>query len=85
MCDFGAENNRMYPRPISGYGSAESGRNRYDRNIRRMASIQQYLFLKEEEIYKITTALECIRYGLSQRETLQYLVQKQRRQGGNAS
>ena len=47
--------------------------------------IQQYLFLKEEEIYKITTALECIRYGLSQRETLQYLVQKQRRQGGNAS
>lgn len=43
------------------------------------------LFLKEEEIYKITTALECIRYGLSQRETLQYLVQKQRRQGGNAS
>ena len=50
-----------------------------------LASIQQYLFLKEEEIYKITTALECIRYGLSQRETLQYLVQKQRRQGGNAS
>ena len=46
---------------------------------------QKYLFLKEEEIYKITTALECIRYGLSQRETLQYLVQKQRRQGGNAS
>ena len=41
-----------------------------------LASIQQYLFLKEEEIYKITTALECIRYGLSQRETLQYLVQK---------
>ena len=50
-----------------------------------LASIQQYLFLKEEEIYKITTALECIRYGLSKRETLQYLVQKQRRQGGNAS
>ena len=44
-----------------------------------------FYFLKEEEIYKITTALECIRYGLSQRETLQYLVQKQRRQGGNAS
>ena len=39
-----------------------------------LASIQQYLFLKEEETYKITTALECIRYGLSQRETLRYLV-----------
>ena len=50
-----------------------------------LASIQQYLFLKEEETYKITTALECIRYGLSQRETLQYLVRQQRRQGGNAS
>ena len=50
-----------------------------------LASIQQYLFLKEEEIYKITTALECIRYGLSQRETLRYLVREQRRQGGNAS
>lgn len=40
-----------------------------------LASIYQYFFLKEEEIYKITTALECIRYGLSERETLQYLMQ----------
>ena len=31
------------------------------------------LFLKEEEIYKLTTALECIRYGLTSRETLGYL------------
>ena len=32
-----------------------------------------YLFLKEEEIDKLITALECIRYGLSQKETLEYL------------
>ena len=38
-----------------------------------VASINTYLFLKEEEIYKITTALECIRYGLSKAETLRYL------------
>ena len=54
-------------------------------NVEYYQKLEKYLFLKEEEIYKITTALECIRYGLSQRETLQYLVQKQRRQGGNAS
>ena len=38
-----------------------------------IATINTYLFLKEEEIYKLTTALECIRYGLSSRETLGYL------------
>ena len=38
-----------------------------------IATITTYLFLKEEEIYKLTTALECIRYGLSSRETLGYL------------
>lgn len=37
------------------------------------ATINAYLFLKEEEIDKLTTALECIRYGLTQRETLGYL------------
>lgn len=50
-----------------------------------LASIHQYLFLKEEEIYKITTALECIRYGLSSQETMKYLVRQKGRQGGNAS
>lgn len=49
-----------------------------------LASIHQYLFLKEEEIYKITTALECVRYGLSERETLQYLIEDSGHQGGNA-
>ena len=38
-----------------------------------VASINTYLFLKEEEIYKLTTALECIRYGLTKAETLNYL------------
>lgn len=38
-----------------------------------IASITTYLFLKEEEIYKLTTALECVRYGLTRQETLGYL------------
>lgn len=38
-----------------------------------IASVTTYLFLKEQEIYKLTTALECIRYSLSPRETLGYL------------
>lgn len=43
------------------------------RNPYSIASINTYLFLKEEEINKLTTALECIRYGLSKAETLGYL------------
>ena len=43
------------------------------RNPYSIATISTYLFLKEEEIYKLTTALECIRYGLTSRETLGYL------------
>lgn len=43
------------------------------RNPYSIAAINAYLFLKEEEIYKLTTALECIRYGLSRGETLGYL------------
>lgn len=38
-----------------------------------ISAINTYLFLKEEEILKLTTALECIRYGLTPRETLAYL------------
>lgn len=34
-----------------------------------------YLFEKEHEIKKITMALECVRYGLSQGETLKYIGQ----------
>ena len=38
-----------------------------------IATINAYLFLKEDEIDKLTTALECIRYGLSRGDTLGYL------------
>lgn len=52
-----------------------------------LSSLCGYLFLKEEEINKITTVLECIRYGLSERETMQYISDAKsydsRQQGGN--
>ncbi len=38
-----------------------------------LASINTYFFLKENEIDKLTTALECIRYELSRNETLNYI------------
>lgn len=38
-----------------------------------IASINMYLFLKEEELRKLTTAMECIRYGLNSGETLGYV------------
>lgn len=37
-----------------------------------ISAINTYLFLKEEEIQKLTTTLECIRYGLTPQETLEY-------------
>lgn len=37
-----------------------------------ISAINTYLFLKEEEIKKLTTTLECIRYGLTPKETLEY-------------
>ncbi len=43
------------------------------KNPYSIATVNTYLFLKEEEIDKLITALECIRYGLSQKETLEYL------------
>lgn len=43
------------------------------KNPYSIASINTYLFLKEEEIEKLTTALECVRYSLTSRETLEYL------------
>lgn len=53
---------------IKGVFLADRRKNPYS-----MASVNTYLFLKEEEIDKLTTALECIRYGLSSRETLGYI------------
>ena len=40
------------------------------RNPYSIASINTYLFLKEEEIKRLTSTLECIRYGLTPKETL---------------
>ncbi|WP_167957643.1 V0D/AC39 family V-type ATPase subunit [Anaerosporobacter faecicola] len=38
-----------------------------------MAPVQNYLYLKELEIDKLTTVLECIRYKLQPNETLNYI------------
>lgn len=43
------------------------------KNPYSIAAINTYLFLKEEELKKLTTAIECIRYGLSPAETLAYI------------
>ncbi len=38
-----------------------------------IATVISYLYDKEREIDKITTVLECVRYGLGQAETLKYI------------
>lgn len=38
------------------------------------AVLDSYLYRKEHEINKITTALECIRYGLEPSETIKYII-----------
>ncbi|HIZ81295.1 MAG TPA: V-type ATPase subunit [Candidatus Mediterraneibacter pullistercoris] len=43
------------------------------RNPYSIAAINTYLFLKEEEIKKLTTAIECVRYSLTPGETLAYV------------
>ena len=47
-----------------------SDRRRYPYTL---ATVNTYLFLKEEEINKLTTAMECIRYGLTQSEIKKYI------------
>ena len=37
------------------------------------ATVNTYLFLKEQEIKKLTTILECVRYGLPAQEILNYI------------
>ena len=39
-----------------------------------MAPISYYLFHKRDEVRRLTTALECIRYKLSPQETLKYIL-----------
>ena len=43
------------------------------RNPYSIAAVNTYLFLQEEELRKLTTAMECIRYSLSPGETLAYV------------
>ena len=43
------------------------------RNPYSIAAVNSYLFLKEEELKKLTTAMECIRYRLTPGETLAYV------------
>ena len=43
------------------------------RNPYSIAVVNTYLFLKEEEIKKLTTAMECVRYSLTPGETLAYV------------
>lgn len=38
-----------------------------------VAAINTYMFLKETEINRLTTAMECVRYGLSPDETFAYV------------
>lgn len=39
-----------------------------------VATLFSYLYFKEKEIDKLTTALECIRYGLDPNQTLRYII-----------
>ena len=39
-----------------------------------LAIIDDYLYLREEEINRLTTALECIRYGLDSSQIVRYLT-----------
>lgn len=48
------------------------------RNPYSLAEINTYFFLKEEELKKLTTAMECVRYSLSSGETLAYIGGKTR-------
>lgn len=43
------------------------------KNPYTIASINTYLFLKEEELKRLTTAIECIRYSLTPEEILSYV------------
>ena len=43
------------------------------RNPYSIAAVNTYLFLKEEELKKLTTAMKCIRYSLTPGETLAYV------------
>ncbi|MEE3419883.1 MAG: V-type ATPase subunit [Lachnospiraceae bacterium] len=47
-----------------------------DKDPYSIASLYQYLYLKEHEVYRLTTALECVRYGLKPEESIRYVMQR---------
>ena len=38
-----------------------------------VAVLYSYLYHKEHEVYRLTIALECVRYGVDPQEALQYI------------
>lgn len=49
------------------------------KNPYSMAAVTTYLYDKEQEIDRLTTVLECVRYGLAPEQTLSYVRQSVRR------
>lgn len=47
-----------------------------DKNPYSIASLYSYLYLKEHEIYRLTTAMECVRYGLPPEESMKYVIKR---------
>ena len=43
-----------------------------------IATINTYLFLKEEELKRLTTVMECVRYQISPAETMRYVGGKKK-------
>lgn len=41
-----------------------------------IATLYYYLYFKEHEIYRLTTAAECVRYGLPQDEAMGYVMRR---------
>ncbi len=59
----------IYNRLLDRINQASAKRNPYS-----IATINMYLTRKDHEVNRITTALECIRYGLDSNETLKYIT-----------
>lgn len=47
-----------------------------DKDPYSIAALYQYLYLKEHEVYRLTTALECVRYGMKPEESIRYVMQR---------
>ncbi len=47
-----------------------------ERHPYSIASLYSYLYLKEHEVYRLITSLECVRYGMKPEEALKYVTQR---------